>query len=290
MCSQATGTPLWYYDIDGQVQYWTPPFPGAPRRLASLDYFFSNPAAQDSQWVADIGLELPPALVPGTLTNTFLGDQRYEKHEIGFYPSLRPGVNVVWAAGVDMTNTSLRPECPTITKIESLRSGWVYPTLRVARDQFTSSYEEYLKSIQPYPWKPAIPVDSGRGLVWSEEHGSAFHRATVQTPYGWYTFDIELMEVRPVDTTPDSWDTINLWGDQLRYSAGYGRRYYSNLGGAQLPPGIEPWPAFDPWVEILRSGTSSSTVTGPSAHRSSYFEPRSPLSMGISEYMRITCE
>ena len=77
---------LWYYDIHGQVQYWTPPFPGAPRRLAGVDYWFSNPAAQDSQWVADIGLELPPALVPGTLTNTLLGDQWYEEHEIGFYP------------------------------------------------------------------------------------------------------------------------------------------------------------------------------------------------------------
>ena len=120
---------LWYYDIYGQVQYWTPPFPGAPRRLAGVDYWFSNPAAQDPQWVADIGLELPPALVPGTLTNTFLGDQRYEEHEIGFYPSLRPGVNVVWAAGVDMTDTSLRPECSAITRIEiaPLRLGISHP-------------------------------------------------------------------------------------------------------------------------------------------------------------------
>ena len=280
---------LWYYDIDGQIQYWTPPFPGAPRRLAGVDYWFSNPAAQDPQWVADIGLELPPALVPGTLTNTWLGDQRYEEHEIGFYPSLRPGVNVVWAAGVDMTKTSLRPECSTITRLEALDSGWIYPTLKVARDQFTGSYEEYLKAIQPYSWRPPIPVDSGRGLVWSEEHGAAFHRSTIQTPYGWYTFDIELMEVRPVDTAPDSWDTINLWGDQVQYSAAYGRRYYSNLDLAHLPPSIEPWPAFDPWVEILPSG-SLPTLPGQHAHLSYYFEPSDPLSLGISEYMRITCE
>ena len=165
----------------------------------------------------------------------------------------------------------------------------MYPTLRIARDQFTGSYEEYLKAVQPYSWRPRVPVDSGQGMVWSEEYQAAFHRATTQTPYGWYTFDIELMEVRPVDAAPGSWDTINLWGDQVKNSAAYGRRYYSNLGVAQLPPGIEPWPPFDPWVEMLPDG-SGATMPGPSAHANSYFEPARPLSLGISEYMRITCE
>ena len=195
----------------------------------------------------------------------------------------------MWAAGVDMTDASLRPECSTITRIESLRSGWVYPTLMVARSQFIGSYDEYLEAIQPYPSRPPIPVRSGRGLVWSEEHGAAFLRSTIPTPYGWYTFDIELMEVRPVDTAPDSWDTINLWGDQVQYSATYGRSYYANLDVVHLPPDIEPWPAFDPWVEVLSPG-SMPTVPGPRYRGRHYFEPVSPLSLGISEYMRITCK
>ena len=284
---------LWYYDIDGQIQYWTPPFPGAPRRLAGVDYWFSNPAAQDPQWVADIGLELPPALVPGTLTNTWLGDQRYEEHEIGFYPSLRPGVNVVWAAGVDMTKTSLRPECSTITRLEALDSGWIYPTLKVARDQFTGSYEEYLKAIQPYSWRPPIPVDSGRGLVWSEEHGAAFHRSTIQTPYGWYTFDIELMEVRPVDTAPDSWDTINLWGDQVQYSAAYGRRYYyANLGPSALAAGHRAMARRSTLGWRYCASGSLPTLPGQHAHLSYYFEPVRPALTGDfrvhADYLRVT--
>ena len=292
--------PLSYIDADGEVQVWAPPFPGAPRRLTDVEFFFASAASSlDSEWVAHIGLALPPAFARFTLTDPFRPGAAYGDDEIGFYPPLKPGVNIVWAAGVDMTDLSLRPECPVIARLEVLATGWVWPTAEIARDEFISSYEEYLTQINHgYPpssgrWDPT-PVDTGRGMVWSEEHHAAFFRATESTPYGWYTFDIETMSMRPVDTSPGSWDTINLWGDvdkgEYPYTLNTGVLYYNQIHGATLPPGIEPWPPFDPWREVVRSGAAA-TVPGPLLTRSDrYFEPTPRNRWGISEYMRITCE
>ena len=285
-----------YYDFESmqfEEGYYRPLFPGAPRQMSIASGFFNGAQAGHPQWVVDIGLELPPALVPGNLTNPFPYYVYYAEEERGFYPPLKRGVNVVWAADVDMTDLSLRPECPNVALIEILATAWVWPNMAFAESWSIHSYEQFLAQVQPYPSRPARPIDQGNSMVWDEERQRAYFRATDSTPYGWYTFDIELMEMRAVDTAPDSWDTINLWGDKVTGAFGFGRSYYRNLGVAQLPDGIEPWPEFDPWVEALVRGELPVTP-GAWTHSTRYFEPRenwlSPDDIGIAEYMRITCE
>ena len=287
--------PLSYTDADGEVHVWTPPFPGAPRLLTDIEFFFASAAESVySHWVAEIGLELPPALVRYTRTNPFRPGAAYEDDQIGFHPPLRPGVNVVWAAGVDMTDLSLRPECPVISRLEVLTTGWVWPTAEIARSESTLTYEEYLAQMNggyPPSSRPGErqPIHTGSALVWSEQHQAAFFRATESTPYGWYTFDIETMRMRPVDTEPDSWDTINLWEFEVPHSVGIGVSYYNQIYGATLPPGIEPWPPFDPWREVVPR-YADATAPGPLRRSDNYFEPTPPNRWGFSEYMRITCE
>ena len=263
---------------------WTPPWPGAPSQLSASGSFYNEEQNSNPQWVADIGLVLPPALVPGTLTVPFPRYVSYEDHEIGFHPSLKPGVNVVWAASVDMTDPSMRPECPVITRMEHLERLWLWPTMEQARTDL--SYADYLRLYADRP------IEQGHSVVWSEEHNAPFFRATAPTPYGWYTFDIERMEMRPVDTAPDSWDTINMWGDQAEKARGLGAIYYNYTLGLELPPGIEPWPEFDPWAEITTS-RDDLTVRGPYTTSKNYFTPRSEWwhpDIVTGEYMRITCE
>ena len=201
-------------------------------------------------------------------------------------------MNVVWAADVDMTDLSLRPECPNIVLIESLASAWAWPNMAFAETWDIHSYEQFLAQVQPYPNRPPRPVDQGASMVWVEERQRAYFRATASTPYGWYTFDIERMEMRPVDTAPDSWDTINLWDDKVTGALGVGKSYYRNLVG-QLPAGIDPWAAFDPWVEAVVRGERQ-TTPGSRTLSTKYFEPREnwryPDAISIAEYMRITCE
>ena len=264
---------------------WTPPWPGAPRELTSSPTSVQAAHSSTPQWVADIGLVLPPALVPGTLTSPFPGYEEYEEHEIGFHPPLQPGVNVVWAANVDMTDASLRPECPVVTRMELLNTTWVYPTLELARSDVSRA--DYLRLYADRP------IEQGRSVVWSEEHNAPFWRATASTPYGWYTFDIEQMAMRPVDTAPDSADTINIWGDQAEDARRLGVIYYNYTLGLRLPAGVEPWPEFDPWVEIVASNDDLA-VPGPYIdYDKTYFIPRSEWwapDILVGEYMRITCE
>ena len=112
-----------------------------------------------------------------------------------------------------------------------------------------------------------------------------FFRATVNTPYGWYTFDFETMKERPVDTAPGSWDTINLRGSEARDSLAAGRAYYNNIYVPHLPTHIEPWPEFDPWVEVVRT-YNDLTVPGPWNDGDKYFELPPPRRWSVSEYMR----
>ena len=275
---------LEYFDsAAGEVRVWTPPFPGAPRRLTRATYFYRSTGGYGPEWVAHIGLELPPAVVRHTLTDPFRPGSQYGEGQIGFHPPLKPGVNVVWAASVDMTDPSLRPECPVITRLERLDSGWVWPTMEIALSDTLTSYEDYLQN------RPSDRVDTGDGMVWSHELGAAFFRATVNTPYGWYTFDFETMKERPVDTAPGSWDTINLWGSEAKDSLSAGRAYYNNIYVPHLPAHIEPWPEFDPWAEVVKRGEVP-TVPGQWTSSRRYFEPPPPRQWGLSEYMRITCE
>ena len=105
-------------------------------------------------------------------------------------------------AGADLTDPSLRPECPAIARMEVLDAGWVWPSTELARSDTIRSYEEYTDrppavagrarytELMEYTEKP---VRSGSGVVWSEELNAAFWRFTASTPYGWYTFDIEAL-------------------------------------------------------------------------------------------------
>ena len=242
---------LSYVDYNGERQVWEPPFPGAPRRLTSTTYFWKSTGGLGSEWVTLTDLELPPALARYTLTNPFPARPRaYEASQVGFYPPLKSGVNVVWAAGVDFTDPSQRPECPVITRLEKLNTGWVWPTAELARSDIRQTYEEF-QELAEYTGIPAL---GGNGSVWVEEQQAAFWRFTASTPYGWYTFDIETMKMRPVDTAPDSWDTVNLWESRGDYDLGIGRAYYNHIY-LHLPPDIEPWPPFDPgrrWFRGLR--------------------------------------
>ena len=278
--------PLTYVDSDGETQVWEPPFPGAPRRLTSVDYFWGSTGGLGSEWVTLTDLQLPPALALYTLTHPFPpGSRRYDPSQVGFYPPLKSGVNVVWVAGADLTDPSLRPECPAIARMEVLDAGWVWPSTELARSDTIRSYEEFQEQAE----YTEIPVRSGMGTVWSEELNAAFWRFTASTPYGWYTFDIETMKVRPVDTAPDSWDTLNLWDFRDSHGLGIGVQYYNNIY-LPLPPGIEPWPSFDPWSEVLPRGEIA-TVPGPYTWDTSFFESPNPRrARDFAGYMRITCE
>ena len=296
----------WYYTayyhtdlatLEVSVRYWKPPWPGAPRELAGIVGLY--PYNYDPQWVVDIGLELPPALVPHTLANPFPRGAEYEPDDVGFYPPLKPGVNVVWAAGVDVTDLSLRPECPEIARLEVLDTAWAWPTRDRAAAFSIHSYEEFRRQNGlgggPDGWQR--PIDQGDSMVWVEEEKRAYWRFTPSTPYGWYTFDIETLSPRPVDTAADSWDTLNIWGwdpDGKVGTLGRGSHYYNDIYGAFfLPPEIEPWPAFDPWAEVAMS-RGVRTVPGPHILDHRYYEPRGQWlwsdPTGISAYMRVTCE
>ncbi|MXY15652.1 MAG: hypothetical protein F4Y57_01225 [Acidobacteria bacterium] len=294
--------PLTYTDANGETHVWEPPFPGAPRRLAAFDYLFaSSMESLYSHWVTEVdGLELPPALVRHTRTNPFRPGAAYEDNQIGFHPPLRPGVNVVWAAGVDLTDLSLRLECPVITTLEVL-SGWTWPTLEVADGNLLTAgmtYDDYLAQMNGgYPPSSGRGerqgIDTGTAIAWSDQYG-VLTRETRSTPYGWYTFDIETLRMRPVDTAPDSWDTINLWFGEVPHALGEGSFYHFGPGSAkQLPLDADPWPPFDPWTEVVLDDDDATTrpgfvMSGSRAER--YFESVPPTRWGHSEYMRITCQ
>ena len=125
-------------------------------------------------------------------------------------------------------------------------------------------------------------------MVWVDEIQAAFWRFTANTPYGWYTFDIETMERRPVNTAPGSWDTINLWGSEAMHSLHIGVAYYNSLY-VPLPPDIAPWPPFDPWTEVVPM-LEAPPVPGPFTSSRRFLEPAPAYGWGVSGYMRLTCE
>ena len=82
-----------------QAAGWEPAFPGAARNLDSCTRYSRNKGceAQDPAWVAHLGLDLPPTLLPGGL-HPYAGHDdlfaKFSEDEVGFYPPLKPGVNV----------------------------------------------------------------------------------------------------------------------------------------------------------------------------------------------------
>ena len=240
----------------------------------------------DPEWVAHLGLDLPPTILPHD-RHPYAGFddwlQDYRDDQIGFHPPLRPGVNVTYAVKADLNDLSLRPECPQLVKVEYLQTLWHWP--RGFPGFFDDgSYEGYLARIRNdgsfFGQQPPVELDSGWGAIWSEAGGTWRWRQTVNTPYGWYTFDIDTMQMRPVDTSLGSWDFLNLWLpggaggaiDSLSVgSFGWGGySYLVNDLSVYPPPGGEiattdhsrwwahiranPWPAFEPWHEVLLPG------------------------------------
>ena len=265
---------------------WEPAYPGAGWTLAIC----SSSACDsfDPQWTADIGLDLPPMIVPQDahpFTMFRSGRRSYDDDQVGFYPPLQPGENVVWAVEVDLRDVTLRPECPQISQMEILNiGGWRFPTgLPTFGDDW--SYEEYVRRMGlgagVHPGL-ARPADSGAAVVWSDEHGHWFRRETGNTPYGWYTFDTGTMSVREVDVDRNSWDTENLWG--------YGPRGWGQaVGIGWIPPNApveealdNPWPAFDPWMEVVPEGQSRSRP-GVSANERGLF------AYPYTGYIRLAC-
>ena len=257
---------------------WDPGFPGAPRILFNGYVWGSDGESGDPRWTADIGLALPPAEVAfgATLYRPFAAGAYHIEGQQGFYPPLRSGVNAVWALGVDIHDPSYFGECAPLLKIERLHTDWSYPKGEptILEDPGWNGYATrmrlpFLESLRTVPL-------SGTAAVWIEEQGTWYWRETANTPYGWYTFDIETLQMRPVDTAPDSWDTRHLWADdEPRSQLGVGGW---DFAGHQIN---DPWPAFNPWIEIADGYPEE---PGERERPSLFIDRR------LTEYMRITCE
>ena len=185
-----------------------PAFPGAARTLFNCFLVGGNAGCEptDPEWVAHLGLDFPPTILPHD-RHPYTGFdnwiQDYRDDQIGFHPPLRPGVNVTYAVKADLNDLSLRPECPQIVKVERLQTSWHWPRgfPSILDD---GSYEGYLKRARRDEGnfgRPPVELNSGWGTIWSEADGTWRWRQTVNTPYGWYTFDIDTMQMRPVDTS-----------------------------------------------------------------------------------------
>ena len=116
--------------------------------------------------MAHLGLDLPPTILPHD-RHPYAGFdnwiQDYRDDQIGFHPPLRPGVNVTYAVKVDLNDSSLRPECPQLVKVERLQTSWHWP--RGLPGFFDDpSYEGYLARIRndgSHFGRPPVELDSG---------------------------------------------------------------------------------------------------------------------------------
>ena len=300
------------FEAQAQAAGWEPAFPGAARTLYLCFLFGPNDGceATDPAWVAHLGLDLPPTVLPND-RHPYSGFdnwlERYNDDQIGFHPPLRPGVNVTFAVEADLNDLSLRPECPEFVKVETLEQDWHYPRgfAGVLDDR---SYEGYLKRTRRHASNlggRVVEVDSGWGAIWSETHGTWFWRETVNTPYGWYTFDIDTMQRRLVDTSPGSWDFANLWQpqdgvvgavDSLGVAFRPWRFMRSAFGGASADnPGWynfvreRAWPAFDPWGEVLLPGQAQTRPGLFSAYDYDSWSTGYGGEPAITGYLRLTC-
>ena len=313
------------HEAAAQEAGWEPAFPGAARTLARCSTFGNQGCESvDPAWVAHIGLELPPTILPGG-RHPFLGHDdifaRFSDEERGFYPPLKPGVNVTYAAGVDMDDLALRPECPVLTRVEALETLWHWPR-GYANFLDGLGWDGYLRRIEAdetrFAGHTPVPQHAGRGAIWLEDEGTWQWRMTLPTPYGWYTFDIDTREMRPVDTSIGSWDYTNLWlpegsiGDSgltgARWSLGMAGRSYAwlyllsemreyidgepNTDRWREFVAANPWPPFEPWREILLPGQQASRPSAAGwGHYDSWtaLHTTNGLTSGYSGYLRLTC-
>ena len=319
------------WEAVAQEAGWEPAFPGAARTMGGPVILLGPNQGRESRnpaWVAQLGLELPPTILPGGV-HPYVGHdspfQKFSEDEIGFYPPLKPGVNVTYAAYADIEDLTLRPECPVLTRIEQLEENWNWPRGRpmFGSDRGRAGYLLWNQTGPTYGTSPGAPPSSGSAAVWLEDEQTWRWRQTVNTPYGWYTFDTSTLERRPVDTSPGSWDYFNLWlahavhgeggpvGDRYSLSVGSGGHGLLGVWGflrvdrtaseedqlAQLVRYFEfiaanPWPAFEPWREILLPGQKQ---TRPTVHRAVEYEhwkpdrSPNPARLPHTGYLRLTC-
>ena len=312
------------WEARAQEDGWEPAFPGAARTLAGPCITLGpnqGCESRDPAWVAHLGLDLPPTILPGG-AHPYVGHDNpfveFSDDAIGFYPPLKPGVNVTYVAHADIADLTLRPECPVLTRIDVLALDWNWPRGRpmFGSDRGRAGYLGWNQTGPTY-FGPGAPPSSGRAAVWLEDEQTWRWRQTVNTPYGWYTFDTSTLEMRPVDTSPDSWDYFNLWlapavhgeggpeGDAYSLSVGSGGRGILGIWGwmrvdrtasmeDQLAQVVRyyqfvaanPWPAFEPWHEILLPGQEQ---TRPTAHRALDYEGWITIRTPYTGYMRLTC-
>ena len=115
---------------EAEAASWEPAFPGAARTLFNCFPVGRNAGCEpgDPEWVAHIGLDLPPTILPhdrhpyGGFDNWI---QDYRDDQIGFHPPLRPGVNVTYAVKADLNDPSLCSDRsktrPLIVDVQRLR-------------------------------------------------------------------------------------------------------------------------------------------------------------------------
>ena len=312
------------WESRAQEDGWEPAFPGAARTMGGPVILLGpnqGPEARDPAWVAHLGIELPQTILPGGV-HPYVGHDSpfdvFSDDEIGFYPPLKPGVNVTYSANADIEDLTLRPECPVLARIELLENNWHWPRGRpmFGSDRGRAGYLAWNLTGPTY-FGPGAPPSSGRAAVWLEDEQTWRWRQTVNTPYGWYTFDTSTLERRPVDTRPGSWDYFNLWlapavhgeggpeGDTYSLSVGSGGRGILGIWGFlrldrtaseedQLAQAVRyyqfvaanPWPAFEPWYEILLPGQKQ---TRPTVHRAIEYETWTNVGSTYTGYLRLTC-
>ena len=199
-----------------------------------------------------------------------------------------------------------------LTRIELLEMLWHYPRGYPpgGNNQGMAGYLEWMGRGPTHFPSNAIPELSGRAAIWLEDEQTWQRRQTVNTPYGWYTFDIATRETRLVDTSLDSWDYFNLWlrgGRATNYPLGVsgspfggwlflegsmadrdalGQRIGGNSDRWREFIAANPWPAFEPWSELLLPGQKQ---TRPSIYLARQYEGWARWAQPYSGYMRLTC-
>ena len=184
-------------------------------------------------------------------------------------------------------------------------------------DQGIAGYLQWMGRGPTHLPSSAIPELSGRAAIWLDDEQTWQRRQTVNTPYGWYTFDIVTRETRLVDTSFASWDYFNLWlrGGREGVNGGVADNYSLGVGGSPFGGWLfvegslaerdaegrrlgtnqdrwnefiaaNPWPAFDPWVELLLPGQKQ---TRPGLYTARQYDGWALWAQPFTGYMRLTC-
>ena len=157
------------WEARAQEDGWEPAFPGAARTMGGPVILLGpnqGHESRDPAWVAQLGLDLPPTILPGGV-HPYVGHdspfQKFSEEEIGFYPPLKPGVNVTYAAHADIEDLTLRPECPVLTRIEVL--------------EHRMALAARAPHVRQRSWARRLPrLEHDRAHLWNQSRGSPFLR------------------------------------------------------------------------------------------------------------------